>query len=919
MKWISIYRIRINNYIIHIVNLTLLLFIFRGSIPAFKYPFILLYAFVIVNFVFTKKVRLHDVRLFMKSYLLIILLVLYFSVALLSTYKLYLEIFKELINTLILLSITYIYTIIVNTERQIKTALSNLVDWVIMLSAFIAVVWIFDFFSIYLPNNDGVRLLDYQIVDYNFATIPALFGIVSILLKLPGPITKAKQYLLTFLLLLLYFQVFLSTSRRSFIIAITISIVVFVVYVISFFVRKGWISNFARSITPFLLIIVAIVLSGYLFVKQTTYDYKTVLFKKMGIVNGIALTDEITEKYLKFINIFDPKKTISELYEEIWAPNLDPKDPESGWGRKIHKTIYPLSGKNSNLIPEGVKGYLMDNTCNAYFFEGNSYSITNVDMETHSALENDTVKSTIFCFVSEDYDGDYVYMVLSVNDGASIRYAHFDLDNKGIWQELNILMPVSSGRVSTHIYFRKTGASSFSNLKGHVIFAYPQFTNISQLKRASIEGNGNTLMPEESSLRNYSRESNIGYEYLIKSSSINPISSLSLISRFPGGDPIRNLMIRLFPKDTTYLKYKSDLQVDPFSNIPGEDRILRWKFAWQIFRLEYNWTQRFFGGGFSFLNWYGYYFTHDKTQSDWPHNPFLSILLYSGIVGLFIYLFFMYKVFYYYIKYKKEYPLLFIFFIITFFFSFFSGGSPFDPPIMGFFSILPFFIHAVHKRDDRKMSIQTQFESNKLFWDNYSDEFDAIYGTKNTTFNSLINKWFRKTIKIRFDKTIIAIPADKVSVLDIGCGPGHYCFALAKKVTGEILGIDFSQNMINLAIGHAGELNIEHKIEFMVEDILKFNPAKKYDYAIMMGFIEYFEEPEAILKHALTLTNKKLFISFPVAGGILAFQRKLRYRRRCFLKLYHYKEIADLMDRLNVKSYNIERIQRDFFVTITLS
>jgi hypothetical protein len=66
-------------------------------------------------------------------------------------------------------------------------------------------------------------------------------------------------------------------------------------------------------------------------------------------------------------------------------------------------------------------------------------------------------------------------------------------------------------------------------------------------------------------------------------------------------------------------------------------------------------------------------------------------------LGLIIYCYFLYKVFFYYIKYISEYPLLFIFFLITFFFSFFSGGSPFDPPIMGFFVILPFFIHSIHK------------------------------------------------------------------------------------------------------------------------------------------------------------------------------------------------------------------------------
>ena len=43
--------------------------------------------------------------------------------------------------------------------------------------------------------------------------------------------------------------------------------------------------------------------------------------------------------------------------------------------------------------------------------------------------------------------------------------------------------------------------------------------------------------------------------------------------------------------------------------------------------------------------------------------------------------------------------MFFIFFLITYFFTFFSGGNPFDPPIMGFFMMLPFFIHYIHEKD----------------------------------------------------------------------------------------------------------------------------------------------------------------------------------------------------------------------------
>ncbi|MGA2406174.1 MAG: class I SAM-dependent methyltransferase [Bacteroidales bacterium] len=210
-------------------------------------------------------------------------------------------------------------------------------------------------------------------------------------------------------------------------------------------------------------------------------------------------------------------------------------------------------------------------------------------------------------------------------------------------------------------------------------------------------------------------------------------------------------------------------------------------------------------------------------------------------------------------------------------------------------------------------------KANKSFWDSYASDFDAIYGTKNSLINNVINKMFRNSMKIRFEKTNIIIPQEKISVIDIGCGPGHYCFSLAQNDEREILGIDFSETMIQLAANHAKELGLEKRLKFEVENILEFEPKRKFDYSIMMGFIEYFENPELVIKKALAITNRTILISFPVAGGFLAFQRKLRYKRRCFLRLYSHDNIERLLDGLNIKSYTIEKIQRDFFVTINLN
>lgn len=129
------------------------------------------------------------------------------------------------------------------------------------------------------------------------------------------------------------------------------------------------------------------------------------------------------------------------------------------------------------------------------------------------------------------------------------------------------------------------------------------------------------------------------------------------------------------------------------------ERTERWQFAHELWKSKYLFWNKVFGHGFDYLEWYGEKFLGNSKKYDWPHNPFISIVLYSGIIGLLLYVLLLFKVTMLYIRYRKLYRIAFVGFLITFFFSFFSAGSPFDPPIMGFFMLLPFLIHSIHKND----------------------------------------------------------------------------------------------------------------------------------------------------------------------------------------------------------------------------
>jgi len=207
--------------------------------------------------------------------------------------------------------------------------------------------------------------------------------------------------------------------------------------------------------------------------------------------------------------------------------------------------------------------------------------------------------------------------------------------------------------------------------------------------------------------------------------------------------------------------------------------------------------------------------------------------------------------------------------------------------------------------------------STSKFFDSYAQDFNAIYGNKNNLLNNLINKLFRKTMKIRFSKTVEGCyPIDEKNVIDIGCGPGHYSITLAQKGASHILGIDFAEGMINHAKNNAEHAGVLSRCDFVLGDFSTYDFESKFDYSILMGFMDYIENPRDVIKKVLSITKSKAFFSFPSDGGLLAWQRKIRYKRRCSLFLYNVEQLHELFKDLNYKEIKVEKLDRDYFVTV---
>jgi hypothetical protein len=83
-----------------------------------------------------------------------------------------------------------------------------------------------------------------------------------------------------------------------------------------------------------------------------------------------------------------------------------------------------------------------------------------------------------------------------------------------------------------------------------------------------------------------------------------------------------------------------------------------------------------------------------------------------------------------------------------------------------------------------------------------------------------------------------------------------------------------------------------------------------------MGLMDYIADAEAVIERSLSLSTQQAFFSFPAAAGLLALQRRVRYRAKCPLYLYTRERLRQLFKNIPADQRTIEKIHRDYFVTV---
>jgi len=172
-----------------------------------------------------------------------------------------------------------------------------------------------------------------------------------------------------------------------------------------------------------------------------------------------------------------------------------------------------------------------------------------------------------------------------------------------------------------------------------------------------------------------------------------------------------------------------------------------------------------------------------------------------------------------------------------------------------------------------------------------AQSFDAIYRLERSPFWRWVNTTFRKAVFERY--TITFEQAGDVTgkkILDVGCGSGVYSVDFARRGARRVVGVDFSENMLELARQEAEQHRVADRCEFIQADFLELDLEDRFDISIAMGVFDYVPDQVTFLRKMVALTTGKVIVAFPSHSLLREPARRLRYKLAGKGDIYLYSQ-----------------------------
>lgn len=192
------------------------------------------------------------------------------------------------------------------------------------------------------------------------------------------------------------------------------------------------------------------------------------------------------------------------------------------------------------------------------------------------------------------------------------------------------------------------------------------------------------------------------------------------------------------------------------------------------------------------------------------------------------------------------------------------------------------------------------------FFDRFSEAFDTLYDEQRSPFMRWVDRKYRSDMFIRFSRTFEAFgDLQGKTVLDIGCGSGPFLLEALKRGAGSVTGIDPAPGMLELVKHRLAGAEYSGKFK-LINSLFPAEGIEKHDHAIVMGVMDYVNDPGAFINALRPLVSVSVAVSFPSKHWFRTPLRKFRYKlRRCPLFFYDEQEIRELFTNAGFGSVDI--------------
>lgn len=195
------------------------------------------------------------------------------------------------------------------------------------------------------------------------------------------------------------------------------------------------------------------------------------------------------------------------------------------------------------------------------------------------------------------------------------------------------------------------------------------------------------------------------------------------------------------------------------------------------------------------------------------------------------------------------------------------------------------------------------------FFDGFAEEFDTLYNGRRNVLMRWMDRRFRSDMFIRFALTFQVFgDIEGKTVLDIGCGSGPYVMEALRRGASRITAVDPAPGMLDLVGQKVGKTDLLEKCR-LVEASFPGIKLEPHDHIIVMGVMDYVEDPAAFLGPLKSLVRVSAAVSFPSKHWLRSPLRSFRYRlRHCPVYFYDAHHIKKLCRDAGFKGIDIFKI-----------